>query len=119
MQLSESGCQACPPGRCSARCRRAQIITAVTAAVPDVPVTVLADAVDAVLINPAIGRFLAESLAADPAALLVGAPPVVGKLVGELRGRGVDLPDPACSRCGRTGKPLTRSPSGGVCARCR
>ena len=56
------------------------------------PVTVLADAVDAVLINPAIGRFLAQSLAADPAALLVGAPPVVGKLVGELRGRGADLP---------------------------
>src|SRR3954470_18785562 len=72
MQLSESGCQACPPGRCSARCRRAQIITAVTAAVPDVPVTVLANAVDAMLINPAIGRFLAEALAADPAALLVG-----------------------------------------------
>jgi len=51
--------------------------------------------------------------------MLVGAPPVVGKLVGELRARGANLPDPVCTRCGRTGKPLTRSPSGGVCARCR
>ena len=116
MRRSESGCQACPPGRCSAQCRRTRIITAVTAAVPDVPVTVLAEVVDAVLINPAIGRFLASALTADPAALLTGAPPVIGKLIGELRARGADLPDPTCSRCGRTGKPLTMSPSGGVCA---
>ena len=119
MRRSESACQACSPGRCCAQCRRAQIVTAVTASVPDVPVTVIADAVDAVLTNRAVTRSLAAALAADPAALLVGAPPVVGKLVGELRARGVNLPDPTCSRCGRTGKPLTRSPSGGVCARCR
>jgi hypothetical protein len=80
---------------------------------------VLAEAVDAVLTNPAVTRHLAAALTADPAALTVGAPPVVGKLVGELRARGADLPDPACTRCGRTGKPLTRSPAGGVCARCR
>lgn len=79
----------------------------------------LTEAVDAVLTHPAVTRSLAAALTADPAALLVGAPPVVGKLVGELRARGADLPDPACCRCGRTGKPLTRSPSGGVCARCR
>lgn len=79
----------------------------------------LAEAVDAVLTNPAITRSLAAALTADPAALLIGAPPVVGKLVDELRARGADLPDPACTRCGRTGKPLTRSPAGGVCARCR
>ena len=64
------------------------------------PVTVIADAVDAVLTNRAVTRSLAAALAADPAALLVGAPPVVGKLVRELRGRGADLPDPTCSRCG-------------------
>jgi len=80
---------------------------------------VLAAAVDAVLTGPAITRSLAAALAADPAALLVGAPPVVGTLISELRARGADLPDPSCTRCGRTGKPLTRSPSGGVCARCR
>ena len=74
---------------------------------------VLAAAVDAVLTGPAITRSLAAALAADPAALLVGAPPVVGTLISELRARGADLPDPSCTRCGRTGKPLTRSPSGG------
>ena len=79
----------------------------------------LTEAVDAVLTNPAVTQHLAAALAGDPAMLLLGAPPVVGKLVGELRARGADLPDPACTRCGRTGKPLTRSPSGGVCARCR
>ena len=79
----------------------------------------LAAAVDAAARNPAITRFLAEALTADPGALQIGAPPVVGRLVGELRARGADLPDPTCTRCGRTGKPLTRSPSGGVCARCR
>ena len=115
----DSGCQACRGRRCSAACRRARIITAVTAAVPELPAAVLAEAVDAVLRNPAITRSLAAALTADPAALLVGAPPVVGKLIGELRARGADLPDPTCTRCGRTGKPLTRSPSGGVCARCR
>jgi hypothetical protein len=80
---------------------------------------VLAEAVDAVLTNPAVTRHLAAALTADPTALTVGAPPVIGKLIGELRARGADLPDPTCTRCGRTGRPLTRSPSGGVCARCR
>jgi hypothetical protein len=80
---TENGCQACPPGRFCTRCRRAQIITAVTAAVPGLPAVVLAEAVDAVLTNPAITRHLAAALTADPAALLVGAPPVIGRLVGE------------------------------------
>ena len=67
------------------------------------PATVLADAVDAVLTNPAITRSLAAALAADPAALLVGAPPVVGRLVGELRARGADLPDPPAPGAGAPG----------------
>ncbi len=115
----DTGCAACRGRRCSTACRRARIIAAVSTAVPELPAGVLAEAVDATARNPAITRFLAEALTTDPTALSVGAPPVVGDLVGELRARGADLPNPTCTRCGRTGRPLTRSPSGGVCGRCR
>ena len=40
---------------------------------------------------------------------LVGAPPVVGKLVAELRARGSALPEPTCARCGRAHPKLTAS----------
>jgi hypothetical protein len=82
-------------------------------------VGVLTQALATVAGHPATVRSLAAALATDPDALCVGAPPVVGRLVDQLRARGVDLPEPACRRCGRTGNPLTRSASGGVCARCR
>ncbi len=117
--LLDGECQACRGRRCSAACRRSRIIAAVTVAVPELPAGVLAEAVDAAARNSAITRFLVEALTVDPTALSVGAPPVVGELVGELRARGADLPDPTCTRCGRTGRPLTRSPPGGVCGRCR
>ena len=118
MLPNETGCPACAKGRLCSGCGRIRIITAV-AATPGIPVEVLTDAVDAVAGHPAVVRSLAAALDADPDALTVGAPPAVGRLVDELRARGVDLPEPACGRCGRTGKPLTRSAAGGVCARCR
>ena len=44
---------------------------------------------------------LAGALGPGPGALAVGAPPVVGRLVRELRARGATLPEPICARCGR------------------
>ncbi|EUA04174.1 hypothetical protein I547_0854 [Mycobacterium kansasii 824] len=107
------------PGLCQGRlcsgCGRGRISTAVAAAVPGIPIGVLSAALEAVAGHPAVIRSLAAALAADADALTVGAPPVVSRLVAELRARGVDLPDPVCARCARTGKPLTRS-SAGACA---
>jgi hypothetical protein len=122
--LPDNGCDihpggSGPAGRPCAPCRRKLIIDAAAAADPALPRTVVAAAVDAVLTHRAVTRDLVAALTADPGALLVGAPPVVGRLVGELRGRGADLPEPTCVRCGRTGWPLTRSDSGGVCKSCR
>ena len=99
--------------------RRAQILAAVAAADPGLPAVGAGAAVDAVLSHPAVTRELATALAADPAALFVGAPPVIGRLVAALRSIGSVLPEPACARCGRTDRPLTRSGAGGVCPRCR
>ena len=42
-----------------------------------------------------------------PGALSVGAPPLVGRLVAELRARGSTLPEPTCARCGRAQPELT------------
>ena len=66
-------------------------------------------------------RQLAAALAADPAALARGAPPVAGRLTAELIARGsATLAIPACAACGRTGRPLFRGDDGaGVCQRCR
>ncbi|WP_204079409.1 hypothetical protein [Mycobacterium riyadhense] len=83
------------------------------AAIPGVPMEVLRAALEAVASHPAVIRSLAAALAADRDALTVGAPPVVGRLVTELRARGVELPEPVCARCARTGKPLTRSSARG------
>jgi hypothetical protein len=63
---------------------------------------------------------LAAVLAADPGALTSGAPPLAGRLAAELIARGsTALTLPACTVCGRTGKPLSRTAAGGVCQRCR
>ena len=64
---------------------------------------------------------LTAALAADPGALICGAPPVAGRLAIELIARGsVALTVPACAACGRIGRPLFRGDNGeGVCQRCR
>jgi hypothetical protein len=65
-------------------------------------------------------RSLAAALAADPNALRAGAPPLAGRLVGGLAALGSrTFGSPACTVCGRTDRPLSRSADGGVCARCR
>lgn len=119
MPPNRTDCPACARGRPCTGCRRAFIQAMLTSAVPGVLPGVLTAVVDAAAGHPAAVRSLATALAADPDALTVGAPPVVGHLVQALRAAGVDVPEPACDRCGRTGKPLTRSSGRGVCGRCR
>ena len=85
------------------------------------PRPVIEAAVDAVAPAGQALRQLAAALAADPDALSRGAPPVAGRLAGELIARGsATLTVPACAACGRTGRPLFRGDDGGgVCQRCR
>lgn len=101
--------------------RQRQVQAAVLAAVPSLTATQVQAAIAAVASHPAALRALAGALAADPDALALGAPPMIGRLVGALRGQGaLSLPTPRCARCLREGLPLTRSSTlGGVCARCR
>ena len=90
------------------------------AAEGSLPVPVIAAVVDAVITSPQALRDLSAALAADPQALAHGAPPTVGRLVTELIARGsVTLAEPACVRCRRVGRPLHRTGTGGMCARCR
>ena len=90
------------------------------AAEGSLPVPVIAAVVDAVITSPQALRDLSAALAADPQALAHGAPPTVGRLVTELIARGsVTLAEPACGRCRRVGRPLHRTGTGGMCARCR
>jgi len=76
-------------------------------------------AVEATITNPAVARCLTAALAAGPEVVRAGAPPVVARLVGELRARGSTLPMPACAACGRTGRALIRVGTTGLCPRCR
>jgi len=99
--------------------QRALVVERVAATCPDLPAELVGEAVDAVGVNATALAVLARCLADRPEALAVGAPPTVGRLVVELRARGASLPEPTCVRCARTGRPLTSSAAGGVCARCR
>jgi len=88
MPPNRTDCPACAKGRPCTGCRRAFIHATITATVSGVPPGVLTAAVDAVAGHPAAVRSLATALAADPDALTVGAPPVVGHLVQSLRAPG-------------------------------
>ena len=96
------------------------MVAAVSAADQSLPAAVIEAAVDAVAPGGQALRQLADALAADPGALAAGAPPVAGRLAAELIARGsAALAIPACTVCGRAGKPLFRGDGGGVCQRCR
>jgi hypothetical protein len=82
------------------------------------PASAAAAAVDAVAATPAVLRSLASALAADPDMLRHGAPPLAGRLAAELTARGSVLAVPACARCRRDGRPLFRTPGGGMCKAC-
>ncbi len=73
----------------------------------------------AALAHPAALRELTKALGSGSTALSNGAPPVVGRLVAELRARGSTIPEPTCVTCRRTGRPLTATPTGGLCGPCR
>lgn len=101
--------------------RRRRVLAAVLATDPALTTGQVQSAIAEVAEHPAALRSLAAALATDRSALMIGAPPVVGRLVQALRAQGVtSLPEPSCAVCSREGLPLTRSSAiGGVCARCR
>jgi hypothetical protein len=107
------------PDRVCSACRRNQIIGKVAAVDTSLSTQDVAAAVDAVATNHAVLRSLATALGSDSLALTHGAPPAVGRLVAELIARGsTTLRTPTCVICGRSGRPLTATDSGGICARC-
>lgn len=101
--------------------RRHLIVAAVLSADPSLTPDRVEQALAMVGEHPAALRSLATALTADPAALAIGAPPMVGQLVLALRAQGAtSLPAPHCAVCQREGLELTRSSTmAGVCARCR
>lgn len=68
--------------------RRRLVLAAVLAADPSLTPDRVEKALAAVGEHPAALRILATALAADPTALLIGAPPLVGQLVLALRAQG-------------------------------
>ncbi|MGH3846661.1 MAG: hypothetical protein ACRDS0_35365, partial [Pseudonocardiaceae bacterium] len=70
-------------GRICPACRRDHVISQVTTVERSLPGAEVAAAVAAVATNPAVWRSLATALQANPDALTVGAPPVIGRLVTE------------------------------------
>lgn len=100
-------------------CRREAIAEVVASACPELTGDAISAAIEATVTNPAVARDLAKALADGPRVLHGGAPPVVGRLVGELRARGSVLPVPACGHCGRVGLELIRVGTIGLCGRCR
>jgi hypothetical protein len=100
-------------------CRRDELIRHVMMADKSLPAGEAAAAVDAVATTPAVLRELAAALTADPDMLRHAAPPAAWRLAAELIARGSKaLVLPGCARCGRTGKPLYRTPGGGMCKPC-
>jgi hypothetical protein len=96
------------------------VVETAVAADRSLPRTMAEAAVDAAATTAIAMSRLAAALAADPGALVSGAPPLAGRLTAELIARGsTTLTLPACAVCGRTGRRLFRGPAGGVCQRCR
>ena len=63
---------------------------------------------------------VAAALERSAQPLYSGAPPMVGRLVAQLRALGSALPEPRCARCGRPHDKLTASKeAGALCPRCR
>jgi len=80
---------------------------------------VLAALAHSVLTGRALG-VVAAALEKCAEPLYSGAPPMVGRLVAQLRAQGSTLPEPRCARCGRPHAKLTASKeAGALCPRCR
>jgi site-specific recombinase XerD len=108
------------PRRGCPGCRKDMVVETAAAADRSLPRMIVEEAVDAAAPAAIAMSRLAAALAADPGALVSGAPPLAGRLAAELIARGsAALTPPACAACGRTGRRLFRSTGGGVCQRCR
>ncbi|HUP69784.1 MAG TPA: hypothetical protein VM142_08205 [Acidimicrobiales bacterium] len=72
--------------------RQAEALLAVVApCCPELSLDQVRSALDTTITNPAVARSLTAALAAGPEVVRSGAPPVVARLVGELRARGSTL----------------------------
>jgi len=71
--------------------RHRQVVAAVLSADRALSVAQVEAAVAAVAGHPAALRSLAAALRADPGALAIGAPPMIGRLVSELRAHGANV----------------------------
>ncbi len=100
-------------------CERSTVVDAVMTVAGEADRGVVAEVVAQATEGSAALRSIRQALKGGSGALLVGAPPSVGRLVVALRARGVDLPEPSCARCGRRNLGLITSPEGGVCNNCR
>ena len=89
------------------------VVDAVMTVAAEASHEVVAEVVAEVTEGSAALRSIRQALTSGPGALLVGAPPSVGRLVVALRARGVDLPEPLCVRCGRRNLGLITSPKAG------
>lgn len=109
-----------PPGPSDCRaCRRDAALAVVVAADTSLDPGQIVAAFDVAITTGAALRSLTAALAADPAALAVGAPAVVGRLVADLVARGsTTFALPACAGCGRTDRALEVTDVGGLCRRC-
>lgn len=100
-------------------CRRERVLAAVVAAEPSLTVAQVTAAFDAAIATGAAVRHLELALEADPDVLDVGAPGVVGRLVGELIAHGsTAFAPPSCVVCARTGRRLYVTGDGAMCSRC-
>ena len=95
------------------------VITRVHQACPGLATSAARSAVAVAAPSAKALSVLARSLEPGTGALAVGAPPVAGRLVAELRARGADLPEPVCARCGRAHPELALTGEVGLCPRCR
>jgi hypothetical protein len=100
-------------------CRVAAIAAVASSACPDLAAGDVTAAVTATVTSAAVARSLMAALTHGPAVLAAGAPPVVARLVGELRARGASLAEPVCAHCERAGRELIRVGTIGLCPRCR
>ena len=98
---------------------RDQVTSQVAESCPGLGTGAVSSAIAAAAPSAKALSVLARSLGPGPGALAVGAPPVVGRLVRELRARGATLPEPVCAGCGRAHPKLAVTGGAGLCPRCR
>ncbi len=100
-------------------CAMNMVIDSVIAVTDKVDRTIVSRVVEQQITSSATLHSIRNALKHGNEALLFGAPKSVGELINALRSYGIELPEPTCVRCKRTGIQLVVSDEGGVCENCR